>query len=223
MHQSARRLFTPIAPTYQRWATILSLGQDPRWRAEMVASMNLETSARVLDVAAGNGAIAQLLAARGCRVIALDQSREMLGPARQRGFTAVQAGAEWLPFDDDAFDALTLGYLLRYVADPAGCLRELVRVVRPGGMIGMVEFGRPRSAWGVLWWLYTRAVLPAAGTLLGSGWSAVGRFLGPSIDAFHRRYPDEAVDALWQSAGLSEVRHVRRSLGGGLIVWGRKA
>ena len=143
-------LFAPLAPNYERWATVLSLGQDPRWRRAMVAGLELDAGARVLDVAAGTGAITRLLQARGCDVTALDQSAAMLTRARERGATAVLATAERLPFLDATFDGVTFSYLLRYVADPADCMRELVRVLRPEGVMGMVEFGRPARVLGAV-------------------------------------------------------------------------
>ena len=219
---TARRLFAPIAPNYDRWSVLLSLGQDPRWRGELVARLDLPSGARVLDVAAGSGLITRLLEARGCEVVALDLSGEMLGIARRRGATAVRARADALPFRDATFDGLTFGYLLRYVVDPLRTMLELARVVRPGGAIGMVEFGRPRGVWRPPWWLYTRFGLPIAGLLAGAGWWRVGRFLGPSIDRFHRRFPADDIVALWESVGLTEVRVERRSLGGGLLVWARR-
>lgn len=88
-NRKAQELFAPIASNYERWAAVLSLGQDPRWRASMVAGLKLPPQARVLDVAAGTGAISRLLEARGARVIAFDQSIEMLGVAQRRGATVV--------------------------------------------------------------------------------------------------------------------------------------
>jgi demethylmenaquinone methyltransferase / 2-methoxy-6-polyprenyl-1,4-benzoquinol methylase len=218
----ANSIFTPIAPNYDRWSAVLSLGQDPRWRARMVAGLDLPPHRRVLDVAAGTGLITRLLQARGHEVISLDLTSEMLRGARLHGATTVQATAEALPFPDWSFDALTFGYLLRYVADPLAVMRELARVVRPGGSVGMVEFGRPRGPWGPPWWLFTRLGLPVAGVLAGAGWSRVGAFLGPSIDAFHRRFPGDALVALWEAAGLTEIRTAAPSLGGGLLMWGRR-
>lgn len=218
----ALALFAPIAGNYERWAAVLSLGQDPRWRTAMVGGLKLPTQARVLDVAAGTGAITRLLEARAARVISFDQSMEMLGVARRHGAAVVRGTAEHLPFPDASFDGVTFGYLLRYV-DPTATMRELVRVLRPGGEIGMVEFGRPRGIWGPWWSLYTRLALPFAGATIGSGWREVGSFLGPSIDAFHREFPNDRLAEVWQSAGLVDVRVARRSLGGGLIMWARKA
>jgi demethylmenaquinone methyltransferase/2-methoxy-6-polyprenyl-1,4-benzoquinol methylase len=134
----------------------------------------------------------------------------------------VVATAESLPFPDTSFDAVTFGYLLRYVEDVESCMTEIARVLRPGGPVGMVEFGRPEGGWRPLWWGYTRLVLPVAGLAAGKGWFQVGRFLGPSIDDFATRYPASRLREIWQSAGLAEVEVTRLSLGGGLVMTGRK-
>jgi demethylmenaquinone methyltransferase / 2-methoxy-6-polyprenyl-1,4-benzoquinol methylase len=222
LNNVAIRLFAPIAPNYDRWSALLSLGQDPRWRREMVDGLDLPFGSRVLDVAAGTGLITSLLESRGYDVLPLDISRQMLTGARLRSGTAVLATAEALPFRDATFDGITFGYLLRYVSEPLGTLRELARVIRPGGSIGMVEFGRPRGIFGPPWWLYTRVGLPIAGLAAGIGWSRVGVFLGPSIDRFHRDLPVGATQAFWESAGFTAVQVAERSLCGGLIIWARR-
>ena len=93
----------------------------------------------------------------------------------------VEGRAEELPFADGEFAALTFTYLLRYVDDPAATVRELARVVRPGGTIAMLEFAVPRGVWRPPWELWVRAGLPVAGRLISPGWHEVGDFLGPSI------------------------------------------
>lgn len=218
----ARDLFAPLAPGYERWARILSLGQDGRWRAQMVERLEVRPGDIALDIAAGTGSITRLLQGEAAAVISLDQSPQMLESAVARGATGVLASAEWLPFPDDHFDVVTFGYLLRYVGDMGRCMTEITRVVRPGGRVGMVEFGRPEGIWRPLWWLYTRIVLPGAGLLAGEGWPEVGRFLGPSIEDFADRFPPEWIAAIWEQAGLSEVRFSRLSLGGGLVMSGHK-
>jgi demethylmenaquinone methyltransferase / 2-methoxy-6-polyprenyl-1,4-benzoquinol methylase len=215
-------LFGPIANDYERWSRVLSFGQDPLWRKRMVAGLGLNAGSFVLDVAAGTGEVTRLLSRRGCKVVSLDQSMEMLSLCARRGATTVRGRAEQLPFPDDLFDGLTFTYLLRYVDDQLACMRELARVVKPGGVVGMVEFGRPKNLWGPLWRFYTRACLPAAGAIISPGWRTVGRFLGPSIDDFHRRLPEEGLVRIWKDAGLVDVQSVHMSLGGGLILWGRK-
>jgi demethylmenaquinone methyltransferase/2-methoxy-6-polyprenyl-1,4-benzoquinol methylase len=174
----------------------------------------------VLDIAAGTGSITRLLARDGHRVVGIDLSASML--AHYLGGVAVLGRAEELPFSDEAFDALTFGYLLRYTDDPTACLRELARVLRPGGVIGMVEFGLPARLAGWLWRAYTRSVLPLAGRLIGSGWAEVGSFLGADIDDFHRRYPKEVLTGCFRAAGLVDLRSKRLSLGGGLVMWARR-
>lgn len=217
---TVKQLFAPIASSYQLWARVLSLGQDPRWRRRMVDGLGLAPGSSVLDVAAGTGSITRLLSERGHRVVSVDISPQMLGVARRRGAVAALASGERLPFPDATFDAVTFGYLLRYVDDVPGALTELVRVTRPGGVIGMVEFGRPSWPWRAPWMLYTRTILPAAGRLIRSGWDEVGTFLGPSIDDFADRYPPDRLAVEWCMAGMADVRFHRPSLGGGLVMWG---
>jgi len=227
MAVSARSLFAPLGPTYDRYAALLSFGQDPRWRRFLVSRIVAGPSDRVLDVATGTGAVArELIRRHGCTVVGLDQSPEMLAEARRRlgdHVELVEGRAEELPFADAFFDALTFTYLLRYVDDPATTLSELARVVRPGGTIASLEFGVPRGVWRPAWELYVRAGLPTAGRVLSPGWHEVGRFLGPSIRDFYARFPLPRVLELWREAGIADVRAQRLSLGGGVVIWGRRA
>jgi demethylmenaquinone methyltransferase/2-methoxy-6-polyprenyl-1,4-benzoquinol methylase len=132
--------------------------------------------------------------------------------------------AETLPFPSDSFDGLTVTYLLRYVDDPAATIRELARVVRPGGTMALLDFGVPQVPVArALWEIYVRIVLPSAGRVLSPGWHEVGRFLGPSIRELEARLPLERQLELWSDAGLADVRARRLSLGGGVVVWGRRA
>ncbi len=187
----------------------------------MVAGLGLSPGSRVLDVAAGTGSITRLMESCGLDVLAVDQSQEMTQIAKRRGAKAVLATAEQLPFADNTFDGVTFGYLLRYVADVSRCLEELVRVVRPRGVLGMVEFGRPQGVWHPAWWIYTRTLLPVAGAVIRSGWREIGRFLGPSIDSFAREHSPQRLVAEWAAAGMEEIHFRRMSLGGGLVMWGR--
>jgi demethylmenaquinone methyltransferase / 2-methoxy-6-polyprenyl-1,4-benzoquinol methylase len=207
---------------------VLSFGQDPRWRATLVDQVNPLPGQRVLDVATGTGLVAVALARRGCEVVGLDQSEDMLAVARRHlserpelngRVTFVQGEAEKLPFADGEFDALTFTYLLRYVDDRAATMRELARVVKPDGRIGMVEFGVPaspplRAAWRV----HTRAGLPLIGRALSPAWYEVGRFLGPNIEELYAEEPDLA--GLWTRSGIDDVRERRLSFGAGLVMWG---
>jgi demethylmenaquinone methyltransferase / 2-methoxy-6-polyprenyl-1,4-benzoquinol methylase len=223
---SARTLFAPLGPTYDRYAALLSFGQDPRWRRFLVSRIDAGPRDTVLDVATGTGAVArELIAQKACTVVGLDQSAEMLAEARRRlprSVTLIEGRAEELPFPDGAFDALTFTYLLRYVEDPAAVLRELARVVRPGGTVAGLEFAVPQGVWRPLWELYVRIGLPAAGRALSPGWAEVGDFLGPSIRGFYDRYPQDRLLELWWDAGIRDVRARRLSLGGGMVTWGHR-
>ena len=194
----------------------------------MVAAVDAAPDARVLDVATGTGLVARALKRRyGCRVVGLDQSEDMLSRARPLVGSVyedvVRGEAERLPFEDGSFDALTFTYLLRYVDDPAATMRELARVVRPGGRVAMLEFFvPPRPVLYPAWWLYTRLGLPALGRLVSRDWFEVGRFLGPSIDGFWRRHPLPQVVEMWRAAGIESVEVRKMSLSGGVVMWGMK-
>jgi demethylmenaquinone methyltransferase / 2-methoxy-6-polyprenyl-1,4-benzoquinol methylase len=227
----ARELFAPLGPTYDRYARLLSFGQDPRWRSFLVSRVPADAH-RVLDVATGTAAVAiELVRADPTRaVVGVDQSPEMLRAGREQvergGLTGQielrEARAEALPFADGEFDGVTFTYLLRYVDDVPATLHELARVVRPGGTVAMLEFGLPRAGWRPLWELYVRVGLPVAGAVVSPGWSDVGRFLGPSIRDFWQRWPEARLLDAWREAGLADVRAQRLSLGGGIVVWGRR-
>jgi demethylmenaquinone methyltransferase/2-methoxy-6-polyprenyl-1,4-benzoquinol methylase len=230
--QAARELFAPLGPTYDHYARLLSLGQDPRWRRFLVERIEAGPADLVLDVATGTGAVAiELVRRTGCSVVGIDPSAEMLDEAHRRIKLAaatrdvrlVEGRAEELPFEDGVFDALTVTYLLRYVDDPGATLVELARVVRSGGTVASLEFGLPpaplpRAAWE----LYTGVGLPLAGRAIGKGWHEVGGFLRGSIRDFYARLPLDRQLALWREAGLEDIRVRRLSLGGGIVIWGRR-
>jgi demethylmenaquinone methyltransferase/2-methoxy-6-polyprenyl-1,4-benzoquinol methylase len=219
----ARELFAPLGPSYDRVGATLSLGQDPLWRRFLVS--RLPSGGHVLDVATGTGLVAAELVRRGFEVTGVDQSAEMLAVARRRfdaGVRLVEASAGSLPFADDAFDHLTFTYLLRYVDHPGATLVELARVVRPGGTVASLEFGVPDGPARPLWEAYVRGVLPAAGRVLRRGWAEVGDFLGSSIRTYWAEYPIERQLELWRAAGIRDLEVRRLSLGGGVVIWGRK-
>jgi demethylmenaquinone methyltransferase/2-methoxy-6-polyprenyl-1,4-benzoquinol methylase len=226
----AREMFAALPDRYDELAAVLSFGQDPRWRRAAVEQVRAAPTDRVLDVACGTGLVARELAGRwGCRVVGLDQSPAMLARAEAKRvaepllaerLTLVEGEAEALPFADAEFDHLTFTYLLRYVEDPAATLRELARVVRPGGRISSLEFCVPGGVWLWPWRLYTRVGLPVLGRLSSRGWGHAGGFLGPSIEGFYRRYPLSGQLEMWREAGVADVTARRMSLGGGVVIWG---
>ena len=227
----ALQLFAGLPHRYDAMAALLSLGQEPRWRRTMVGAVEASPTDRVLDVATGTGLVASELVHRfGCSVVGLDQSAEMLSRARERlraepalgeRIELVPGEAERLPFADGEFDHLTFAHLLRYLADPADGMRELARVVRPGGRIAALDFGLPDPpVWRALWRLYTRIGLPLLGGLVSRDWYEVGRFLEPSISGFYERYPLPRLAEIWSGAGIRAVRVRRMSAGGGIVIWG---
>jgi demethylmenaquinone methyltransferase/2-methoxy-6-polyprenyl-1,4-benzoquinol methylase len=229
--REALELFSGLPARYDQLSAALSFWQDPRWRRALVDAVAPGDGERLLDVATGTGMVAaELLSRARCSVVGIDQSAEMLAAARTRfaghdgdRVRLIEGQAEALPFGDGSFDAVTFTYLLRYVEDPQETMRELARVVRPGGRVGSLEFGVPpwrpaRAAWR----LYTAAGLPLLGGLASREWREVGRFLGPSIRGFYERHPLERIAGYWREAGLEDV-HVRRmSLGGGVVMWARR-
>ena len=229
----AVQLFSGLAQHYDRAGAALSFGQDPRWQRAMVAAVRAGPGDRVLDVATGTGMVAAALVRRyGCTVVALDQSEAMLERARARvaadpllrsRVSLVTGEAEHLPFPDGAFDHLTFTYLLRYVDDPATTLRELARVVRPGGRIASLEFGVPSApVWRALWTAYTRVGLPALGRLVSREWGDTGTFLARSIPAFYADRSLSDLAELWTQAGIADVQVRPMSLGGGVVMWGTR-
>jgi demethylmenaquinone methyltransferase/2-methoxy-6-polyprenyl-1,4-benzoquinol methylase len=225
----ALALFEGLPRHYDRMGALLSFGQDPLWRRALVRAIDPQPGQRLLDVATGTGMVAVALAQRSaCQVVALDQSQAMLSAARLRverdprlaaQISLVHGEAERLPFGDAEFDGLTFTYLLRYVDDRAATMRELARVVKPGGRIGMVEFGVPGVApLRALWRVHTRVGLPLLGRLVSTAWLSVGRFLGPSIEELHTLEPN--LVGLWEAAGIGNVRLRRMSFGAGIVMCG---
>jgi demethylmenaquinone methyltransferase/2-methoxy-6-polyprenyl-1,4-benzoquinol methylase len=232
LSRRARELFAPLGPTYDRYARLLSLGQDPRWRRFLASRLPVGADDVVLDVATGTAAVAlELVRQTGCSVVGVDQSPEMLAGARHRlleeesdRIRLVEASAQELPFEDGSFDGLTAAYLMRYIDDlPAG-LAELARVLRPDATAALLDFAvppalLPRTAWN----LYVDAGLPLLGRAISPGWHEVGRFLGGSIRGFDARWPIPRLLEAFGEAGFRDVAYKRLSLGGCLVVWGQRA
>jgi len=229
----AIKLFSGLPPRYDALAEVLSFGQNGRWRRELVNRLSVHQPSTILDVATGTAGVAIALAnATPARITGVDISNAMLSRGRQRVQEAGLAGrisleqsrAEALPFQPESFDGLSFTYLLRYVEDPPATLAELARVLRPGGHMASLDFFVPPNlGWRAAWTAYTRTLLPAAGLLLGgTSWWDVGRFLGPNIEGFYRRWPLERIVEAWGAAGMVDLGWRAMSLGGGLVMWGTK-
>jgi len=228
----AKRLFAGIAPQYERMGALLSLGQDRRWRRFLVSKTNAVPGSWTLDVAAGTQLVCRELAARkNVRVVALDQSEPMLRAGREPNrlaglddrIHAVLGQAEHLPFEDQAFDAVTFTYLLRYVEDPAATLRELARVLRPGGSIAMLEFHVPHAPLARAgWWIHTRVLMRLLGTAVSPAWARTSAFLGPNVSRFVGAHPMEEWVHWFQHAGIRHVRTRTFLFGSAVVLRGVK-
>jgi demethylmenaquinone methyltransferase/2-methoxy-6-polyprenyl-1,4-benzoquinol methylase len=229
----ATDLFEGLPKRYDLLAELLSFGQNARWRHELVDRLAAGEPKRILDVATGTAGVAIELARRtGAEVIGVDISESMLRRGRERVSSAglerkieLETGrAEEVRFESGSFDAVSFTYVLRYVADPEATMRELARVLRPGGVMASLDFFvPPRREWLAAWRLYTRVVLPAAGWVSGGrSWLRVGTFLGPNIETHYRRWPLARIAAAWDAAGMTDVQWRVMSLGGGVVMWGVK-
>jgi len=229
----AAGLFAGLGPRYDLLAELLSFRQNARWRRELVRHIAAASPKEILDVATGTAGVAiAMAAATGATITGVDLSPPMLERGRERvreanltgRITLQVARAEELPFRPESVDAVSFTYLLRYVADPAATVAELARVLRPGGVMASLDFYVPPNAvWRLAWRIYTRLLLPVGGIASGGrAWWVVGRFLGPNIEDHYRRWPLDRILEAWRSAGMVDVQHRVMSLGGGLVMWGRK-
>lgn len=230
-NEFSQELFEDLPERYNIIAELLSFGQDLRWRSAMVDRVAGSRPGLILDVACGPGAVTRRLAKKTtAHIVGLDLSEAMLARGQvdivhagiDERVSLVRARGEELPFPDATFDALTFTYLLRYVSDPAETLRELARVVKPGGPVASLEFCVPSQWWWrIAWWNYTRLLLPLGGLILGGRpWFDAGRFLGPSISRHYRHYSLEWTREAWRRAGIDHVEVRTMSLGGGVVISG---
>jgi demethylmenaquinone methyltransferase / 2-methoxy-6-polyprenyl-1,4-benzoquinol methylase len=198
-----------------------------------VSKTNAVPGSWTLDVAAGTQLVSRELAARkNVRVVALDQSEPMLRAGREPNRLAhlddriqpVLGRAERLPFEDGAFDAVTFTYLLRYVEDAPETVRELARVLRPGGSIAMLEFHVPDALLARAGWtIHTRLVMPVLGTAASPAWARTAAFLGPNVSKFVGAHPLEEWVRWFQRAGIQHVRTRTFLFGSAVVLWGVKA
>ena len=136
-----REMFDRIAPRYDALNRIMSLGLDQRWRRRALDKIRVGPGDLVVDLACGTGDFCELVEARGARAIGVDFAREMLRQAATRGlrFPKVQGDGEWLPFATASVDVVTCGFALRNFVSLEAVLREIARIVRPGGRIALLE------------------------------------------------------------------------------------
>jgi demethylmenaquinone methyltransferase/2-methoxy-6-polyprenyl-1,4-benzoquinol methylase len=228
----AQDLFDGVAPSYDTWAQVLTFFQYLRWREFLVSRMALRPGNLVLDVCTGTAGVALEIADHhDGQIVGLDVSHLML----QAGLRAVekksldgrvqliQGRAEHLPFPDETFDIVVFTYLLRYVQDPDATIRELSRVLKPGGELLSLEFGIPEAFWvRALWEIYNRVVMPVMTIPVSRGWHRVGCFLGSSISDFCQRCPVDRLAAIWRDNGIPLVETKPLLKGAAIVMWGTK-
>jgi demethylmenaquinone methyltransferase/2-methoxy-6-polyprenyl-1,4-benzoquinol methylase len=226
-----REMFSRLAKRYDLINDLMSFGLHRRWK-RVAARLALGTQPpprRVLDICCGTGDLlfsAGRIADPGTKIVGLDFTLPMLAVARRRKERGggreglVQGDALRLPFPDASFGALTIGYGLRNVADLPAALREMRRVLAPGGRAVVLDFGKPDNAVaGALYGAYLRTVLPAIGWLF-HGDPETYRYIPASLE----RYPAQrGVERLMREAGFVNVRYENRILGTMAINVGEKA
>ena len=183
---SVQSLFTDLAPSYDRYNRIFSLGLDTLWRKRLVQAMADRHPSTVLDVACGSGDVALALqkALPASKVTGLDFCAPLLAQAQARGLkTTVQGDALELPFPDQSFSAVTLAFGLRNFSDRSKGLSEIDRVLQPGGVFGLLEFSPPPMPWKIFWDLYLHRIMPSVAQLLTRQGDSF-RYLAQSISKF---------------------------------------
>lgn len=219
MSEQVREMFSSIARRYDVTNVVLSFGVDRWWRHLTVTAAGVGPGMRVLDCATGTGDLALAFRRTGASVVGTDFCAPMLVPAREKAraagldVTFEVADALALPYPDASFDVTSISFGIRNVDDPVQCLREMGRVVKPGGKVLVLEFGQPRGLWGALYRLYSRVVMPAIGGLL-TGNKAAYQYLPRTAAAFPAG--EKFVELMDRSGAFSA--HEARPLTGG-IAW----
>ncbi len=206
-----QRMFDSIAPVYDAMNRVMTAGLDRRWRRVTVEQV-VRNGDRVLDACCGTGDLAIAARARGADVVGLDFSEAMLerAGAKSTEIEWVRGDVLALPFDDASFDAVTVGFGVRNVDDLDAGLRELRRVLRPGGRLGILEITRPRGVVAPFYRLWFDRVVPLLGKVLPGG--AAYTYLPASV----RRFPGpEELAALLERSGFTAVRF--RLFAGGIV------
>ena len=206
-----RGMFDRIAPVYDAMNRVMTAGLDRVWRRLTVEAV-VQPGDRVLDACCGTGDLALAAEREGGMVTGLDFSPRMLERARKKSETVtwVEGDLLALPFGDDSFDAATVGFGVRNVADLERGIAELRRVLRPGGSVGILEITRPRGPFKLFYRLWFDVLIPLAGKILPGGKAYT--YLPASV----RRFPGpEELAGLMTGAGFGDVTF--RRLGGGIV------
>ena len=210
--RAVREMFTSIAPRYDLVNHVLSLNTDRFWwwrAARTFDSILKRPDARVLDLCCGTGDMTFALGRRASngnpQIVGADFSHAMLQRAavkgRETALSWIEADALRLPFPDAHFDLVTAAFGFRNLADYDAGLREMVRVLGPGGECGILDFGEPRGLLGKFYRVYFKHVLPAIGTVI-SGVQGPYKYLPASVERFPP--PGEMLERM-RAAGFREA------------------
>jgi demethylmenaquinone methyltransferase/2-methoxy-6-polyprenyl-1,4-benzoquinol methylase len=206
-----RRMFDRIAPVYDAMNRVMTAGLDRRWR-RVTVEQTVRAGDRTLDACCGTGDLAIEARAHGADVVGLDFSERMLELARKKApeLEFVHGDMLALPFDEASFDSATVGFGVRNVDDLAAGLRELRRVLRAGGRLGILEITTPRGRLAPFYRVWFDRVVPLLGKVLPGG--SAYTYLPASV----RRFPDpDALAQLLEEQGFGDVRY--RTFAGGIV------
>jgi len=209
--EGVQRMFDRIAPVYDAMNRVMTAGLDRRWRA-ITLDETVRSGDRVLDACCGTGDLAIGARTRGADVVGLDFSPAMLERARHKdpSIEWVQGDALALPFPDASFDAATVGFGVRNVADLEAGLRELRRVLRDGGRLGILEITTPRGVLAPFYKVWFDRIVPRLGKVLPGGDAYT--YLPASVRRFP---PPDELKALLERSGFANVRY--RLFAGGIV------
>lgn len=214
--QRVRAMFERIAPRYDLMNDLMSFGIHRLWKRQALWGVDPRPGQLVVDLAGGTGDMARRLAARGCTVLVCDPVLGMMRCGRSSASPAIgwiAAVGESLPLCDASVDAVVMAFGLRNMTSPLAALAEIRRVLRPGGRLVCLEFSRPHPVVAPFYAVFSRAVIPALGSVIAGDTQAY-RYLIESI----RRFPSQdAVAARMREAGFDEVRYRNVSFGIGCI------
>jgi demethylmenaquinone methyltransferase/2-methoxy-6-polyprenyl-1,4-benzoquinol methylase len=210
--EGVRVMFDRIAPVYDVMNHVMTAGLDRKWR-RVTAESVVQPGDRVLDACCGTGDLALACVRAGAgSVVGLDFSPRMIERARRKSNAVawVEGDALSLPFDDDGFDAATVGFGIRNVADLAGALGELARVLAAGGRLGLLEITQPTGVLAPFYRVWFERVVPVLGKPLAGG--SAYTYLPASV----RRFPgkDDLVTVI-EAAGFRDVAY--RTFAGGIV------